>query len=69
LLKLSLLATEYDNSLRKNTFTFALLYQRFGQTSEQEIYNNTTHGQEFEEFLEFLGRKVKLKDFDRYLLR
>lgn len=43
-----------------------VLYCRAGQTTEEEMYNNETAGPAFSEFLEVLGQRVRLKDFDKY---
>lgn len=43
-----------------------MLYCRAGQTTEEEMYNNETAGPAFSEFLELLGQRVRLKDFDKY---
>lgn len=43
-----------------------VLYCRAGQTTEEEMYNNESAGPAFSEFLEILGQRVRLKDFDKY---
>ncbi|XP_037803749.1 signal-induced proliferation-associated 1-like protein 2 isoform X6 [Penaeus monodon] len=47
-------------------FKIGVLYCRAGQTTEEEMYNNETAGPAFSEFLETLGQRVRLKDFDKY---
>ncbi|XP_072345487.1 signal-induced proliferation-associated 1-like protein 2 [Scyliorhinus torazame] len=42
------------------------MYCKAGQSSEEEMYNNEMAGPAFEEFLDLLGQRVKLKGFDRY---
>ncbi|KAL1472406.1 hypothetical protein MTO96_039351 [Rhipicephalus appendiculatus] len=42
------------------------MYCRAGQATEEEMYNNETAGPAFEEFLEMLGHKVRLKGFQNY---
>nr|XP_053630387.1 signal-induced proliferation-associated 1-like protein 1 [Cherax quadricarinatus] len=49
-----------------NKFKVGVLYCRAGQTTEEEMYNNETAGPAFSEFLEVLGQRVRLKDFDKY---
>lgn len=43
-----------------------MVYQRFGQTTEEELFGNANSGRAFDEFLEVLGERVPLKDFDGY---
>lgn len=49
-----------------NKFKIGVLYCRAGQTTEEEMYNNESAGPAFSEFLEILGQRVRLKDFDKY---
>jgi hypothetical protein len=44
---------------------FGVLYCRTGQTDEDSWYSNSS-SPEFEEFLQYLGEKVKLQGFTRY---
>ena len=46
-----------------NNFKIGVLYCRAGQTTEEEMYNNEHASPVFEEFLQLLGRKVKLNGF------
>ncbi|XP_029336615.1 signal-induced proliferation-associated 1-like protein 2 isoform X1 [Mus caroli] len=43
-----------------------ILYCRAGQSTEEEMYNNETAGPAFEEFLDLLGQRVRLKGFSKY---
>jgi len=43
-----------------------MFFQCFGQTSEEEIFSNRTESPAFSEFLDLLGRRVKLKDHKGY---
>jgi hypothetical protein len=56
----------YDKNLSKATFTFGIIYQKVGQISEREIFDNTEHSNEFEEFLNFIGNRVQLKSFSGF---
>nr|XP_045598357.1 signal-induced proliferation-associated 1-like protein 1 isoform X1 [Procambarus clarkii]XP_045598358.1 signal-induced proliferation-associated 1-like protein 1 isoform X1 [Procambarus clarkii]XP_045598359.1 signal-induced proliferation-associated 1-like protein 1 isoform X1 [Procambarus clarkii] len=49
-----------------NKFKVGVLYCRAGQTTEEEMYNNESAGPAFSEFLEVVGQRVRLKDFDKY---
>ncbi|XP_040480129.1 signal-induced proliferation-associated 1-like protein 2 isoform X3 [Ursus maritimus] len=43
-----------------------ILYCKAGQSTEEEMYNNETAGPAFEEFLDLLGQRVRLKGFTKY---
>ncbi|KAM7050077.1 signal-induced proliferation-associated 1-like protein 2 isoform 2-T6 [Molossus nigricans] len=43
-----------------------VLYCKAGQSTEEEMYNNETAGPAFEEFLDLLGQRVRLKGFSKY---
>lgn len=42
------------------------MYCRAGQGTEEEMYNNEEAGPAFQEFLETIGQRVRLKGFDKY---
>ncbi|XP_026869838.2 signal-induced proliferation-associated 1-like protein 1 isoform X1 [Electrophorus electricus] len=43
-----------------------VMYCRAGQSTEEEMYNNEMAGPAFEEFLQQLGERVRLKGFTKY---
>ncbi|XP_037544036.1 signal-induced proliferation-associated 1-like protein 1 [Nematolebias whitei] len=43
-----------------------VMYCRAGQSSEEDMYNNESSGPAFEEFLDLLGERVRLKGWERY---
>ena len=43
-----------------------VIYVKEGQYSEEEILDNNEHSPLFDEFLQILGDKVRLKGFDKY---
>eukprot|EP00094_Tigriopus_californicus_P010965 TCALIF_10579-PA protein Name:"Similar to Sipa1l2 Signal-induced proliferation-associated 1-like protein 2 (Mus musculus)" AED:0.22 eAED:0.33 QI:0/0/0/0.66/1/1/9/0/732 len=43
-----------------------LMYCREGQQTEEDMYNNEEGGAAFNEFLELIGQKVRLKGFNQY---
>ncbi|XP_076835383.1 signal-induced proliferation-associated 1-like protein 1 isoform X2 [Brachyhypopomus gauderio] len=43
-----------------------VMYCRAGQSTEEEMYNNEMAGPAFEEFLQLLGERVRLKGFTKY---
>lgn len=47
-------------------YKIGVLYCRAGQATEEEMYNNEDGGPAFNEFLETIGQKVRLKGFDKY---
>ncbi|XP_016314594.1 rap1 GTPase-activating protein 2-like isoform X2 [Sinocyclocheilus anshuiensis] len=59
----SQLIVNYDEHELNNTFKFGIIYQRFGQTSEEELFGNSEETPAFTEFLRVLGDCVELKDF------
>ncbi|XP_063295785.1 signal-induced proliferation-associated 1-like protein 1 isoform X3 [Pelobates fuscus] len=43
-----------------------VMYCKAGQSTEEEMYNNESAGPAFEEFLQLLGERVRLKGFEKY---
>lgn len=50
----------------KSELKVGVIYVKEGQYSEEEILDNNDNSQLFEEFLQILGEKVRLKGFDKY---
>ncbi|XP_063064475.1 rap1 GTPase-activating protein 1 isoform X2 [Engraulis encrasicolus] len=61
--KASRLIVTFDEHVISNNFKFGVVYQRFGQTSEEELFGNSEESPAFVEFLEFIGQKIELHDF------
>ncbi|XP_059511550.1 rap1 GTPase-activating protein 1 isoform X11 [Stegostoma tigrinum] len=61
--KASRLIVTFDEHVISNHFKFGVIYQKFGQTSEEELFTNNEESPAFIEFLELLGEKVELQDF------
>ncbi|MED6264168.1 Rap1 GTPase-activating protein 2 [Characodon lateralis] len=61
--KVSQLIVNYDEHDLNNTFKFGVVYQSFGQVSEEELFNNNEETPAFTEFLQLLGDTVELQDF------
>uniref|UniRef100_A0A8C9Z1U3 Rap-GAP domain-containing protein n=1 Tax=Sander lucioperca TaxID=283035 RepID=A0A8C9Z1U3_SANLU len=59
----SQLIVNYDEHEVNNTFKFGVIYQRFGQVSEEELFRNNVETPAFTEFLQQLGDTVELQDF------
>ncbi|XP_061090961.1 signal-induced proliferation-associated protein 1-like isoform X2 [Conger conger] len=43
-----------------------VMYCRANQSSEEDMYNNESAGPAFEEFLDLLGERVRLRGFEKY---
>uniref|UniRef100_A0A3B4H339 Rap1 GTPase-activating protein 2-like n=1 Tax=Pundamilia nyererei TaxID=303518 RepID=A0A3B4H339_9CICH len=61
--KASQLIVNYDEHEVNNTYKFGVIYQRFGQVSEEELFRNNEETPAFTEFLQLLGETVDLQDF------
>ncbi|XP_039656737.1 rap1 GTPase-activating protein 1 isoform X8 [Perca fluviatilis] len=61
--KASRLIVTFDEHVISNNFKFGVIYQKFGQTSEEELFGNSEESPAFVEFLEFLGEKIELHNF------
>ncbi|XP_072518663.1 rap1 GTPase-activating protein 2b isoform X2 [Salminus brasiliensis] len=59
----SQLIVSYDEHEVNNTFKFGVIYQKFGQTSEEELFGNSEETPAFTEFLQVLGDCVELQNF------
>ncbi|KAM8905380.1 rap1 GTPase-activating protein 2a isoform 4-T4 [Spinachia spinachia] len=53
----------YDEHEVNNTFKFGVIYQKFGQTSEEELFGNNEETPAFKEFIGILGDNIELLDF------
>lgn len=61
-LNASQLIAGYDEHVLVNNFKFGVLYQKYGQTTEEELFSNNETSPVFDEFLDMLGQRIKLKD-------
>ncbi|XP_077361576.1 rap1 GTPase-activating protein 2-like isoform X1 [Festucalex cinctus] len=61
--KASQLIVNYDEHEVNSTFKFGVVFQRFGQVSEEELFRNNEETPAFQEFLQLLGDTVELQDF------
>ncbi|KAK5929149.1 hypothetical protein CgunFtcFv8_010405 [Champsocephalus gunnari] len=57
------LIVAYDEHEVNNTFKFGVVYQKFGQTSEEMLFGNNEETPAFKEFLSTLGDTIELQDF------
>ncbi|KAM4651631.1 rap1 GTPase-activating protein 1 isoform 2-T2 [Discoglossus pictus] len=61
--KASRLIVTFDEHVISNNFKFGVIYQKTGQTSEEELFSTIDESPAFVEFLELLGEQVLLQDF------
>uniref|UniRef100_A0A1A8MT44 RAP1 GTPase activating protein n=1 Tax=Nothobranchius pienaari TaxID=704102 RepID=A0A1A8MT44_9TELE len=61
--KASRLIVTFDEHVISNNFKFGVIFQKYGQTSEEELFGNSEESPAFVEFLEFLGEKIELHNF------
>lgn len=61
-MNMSSLISAYDEHVLVNSFKFGVLYQKYGQTTEEQLFCNNETSPVFDEFLEMLGQRIKLKD-------
>ncbi|CAH1136003.1 unnamed protein product [Ceutorhynchus assimilis] len=64
--KTSQLIATYDEHVLVTTFKFGVLYQQFGQTTEEELFCNNVTSPAFSDFLDLLGQRIQLKDHKGY---
>ncbi|XP_026275130.2 signal-induced proliferation-associated 1-like protein 3 isoform X6 [Frankliniella occidentalis] len=55
-----------DEQGLSNHYKVGIMYCRASQGTEEEMYNNEDAGPAFQEFLETIGQRVRLKGFDKY---
>ncbi|XP_062816520.1 rap1 GTPase-activating protein 2 isoform X3 [Anolis carolinensis] len=61
--KASQMIVSYDEHEVNNTFKFGVIYQKFRQTQEEELFGNNKESPAFKNFLSLLGETVTLQDF------
>lgn len=64
--KASCMIASYDEHVLVSNFKFGVLYQRHGQTTEEELFGNIQTSPAFDEFLDVLGQRIRLKDHKGY---
>nr|CAH7717010.1 unnamed protein product [Callosobruchus chinensis] len=60
------LILKLDEQGLTNNYKVGIMYCKAGQNTEEEMYNNEEAGPAFTEFLETIGKKVRLHGFDKY---
>ncbi|XP_077447642.1 rap1 GTPase-activating protein 2-like isoform X3 [Stigmatopora argus] len=61
--KASQLIVNYDEHELNDTFKFGVIFQGFGQVSEEELFGNNEETPAFRDLLQLLGDNVTLRDF------
>ncbi|KYB25969.1 rap1 GTPase-activating protein 1 isoform X3 [Tribolium castaneum] len=64
--KASQLIANYDEHVLVTNFKFGVMYQKFGQTTEEELFCNNITSPAFDDFLALLGQRIQLKDHKGY---
>lgn len=56
----------YDEHVLCSKYKFGVIYQKFGQIKEEDLFGNISHSAAMNEFLDLIGRQVLLKDFQGF---
>ncbi|KAJ8912502.1 hypothetical protein NQ315_000678, partial [Exocentrus adspersus] len=64
--KASQLIANYDEHVLVTNFKFGVLYQKFGQITEEDLFCNNETSRAFDDFLSLLGQRIQLKDHKGY---
>lgn len=57
---------KFDTHSIMDKFKFGILYQKFGQLTEEAIFGNRNHSPAMDEFLNMLGQRVELSTHEGY---
>lgn len=55
-----------DSAFNKQAHKFGVVYMKEGQQTEEQLLGNETHSKAFDDFLNLLGERIRLKGFDKY---
>ncbi|XP_055957265.1 signal-induced proliferation-associated 1-like protein 1 isoform X1 [Patella vulgata] len=55
-----------DEQGLSTTYKIGVMYCKKGQCTEEEMYNNENGSPAFDEFMNLIGQKIRLKGFDKY---
>ena len=50
----------------KQAYKFGVIYMKENQQTEEELFGNETHSKAFDDFLDVLGQRIRLRGFDKY---
>lgn len=60
------LMVSYDEHVVVNNYKFGLIYQRYGQVTEENLFGNRSHSPAMDQFLEMLGQRIDLSQHQGY---
>ncbi|CAD6193740.1 unnamed protein product [Caenorhabditis auriculariae] len=60
------LIVQYDEHVLTNTYKFGVIYQKGGQTTEEQLFGNVHGSPAFDEFLSVIGETIPLCGFQGY---
>ena len=60
------LIVNYDEHVVVNNYKFGIVYQKFGQITEEALFGNRRHSQAMDEFLDMLGQRIDLNQHEGY---
>ncbi len=60
------LIVNYDEHVVVNNYKFGCVYQKVGQTTEEQLFGNQTHSRAMDEFLDMLGHQIDLSQHRGY---
>jgi len=60
------LIVSYDEHVVVNNYKFGLIYQRYGQVTEESLFGNRGHSAAMDQFLEMLGQRIDLSKHQGY---
>ena len=56
----------YDEHVVVNNYKFGLIYQRYGQVTEESLFGNRSHSTAMDQFLDMLGQRIDLSQHNGY---
>lgn len=60
------LIVSYDEHVVVNNYKFGLIYQKWGQVTEETLFGNRSHSEAMDEFLDMLGQRIDLSKHQGY---
>lgn len=60
------LIVSYDEHVVVNNYKFGLIYQQWGQVTEESLFGNRSHSGAMDEFLDMLGHRIDLSQHQGY---
>lgn len=57
---------KFFQAFNKQAYKFGVVYMKEDQQTEEDLFGNETHSKAFDDFLDLLGQRVRLRGFDKY---